>query len=95
MFKIWIDSRDAVASLGKYATKDYLTWETKCLLSELGKNHDIKMIWTKGHNNNTGNEVADMLAKEGAHMAVNMSYTAPFMTTCQGQFKSAIRNIIL
>ncbi len=95
VFKIWTDSRGAVASLGKCATRDYLTRETKCLLSELKEHHEIEVIWTKGHNNNTGNEVADMLAKEGLHMAGNMSYAAPFMTTCQGQVKSMIREIML
>ena len=95
VFKIWTDSRGAVASLGKCTTRDYLTWETKCLLSELKEYHEIEVIWTKGHNNNTGNEVADMLAKEGARMAGDMSYAAPFMTTCQGQVKSEIRKIFL
>ena len=70
-------------------------WETKCLLSELKENHEIVVIWTKGHDNNTGNEVADMLAKEGARMAADMSYAAKFMTICQGQVKSEIRKIIL
>ncbi len=95
VFKIWTDSRGAVASLRKCTTRDYLTWETKCLLRELKEYHEIEVIWTKGHNNNTGNEVADMLAKEGARMAGDMSYAAPFMTTCQGQVKSEIRKITL
>ncbi len=82
-----------MASLGKCATRDYLTWETKCLLSELKEYHEIEVIWTKGHNKNTGNEVADMLAKEGALMARDMSYAAPFMTTCQGQVKNGIRKM--
>ncbi len=95
VFKVWSDSRGAVASLGKCTTKDYLTWETKCLLSELKEYHEIEVIWTKGHNNNTGNEVADMLAKEGMRRAGDLSYAEPFMTTCQGQVKSEIRKITL
>ncbi len=94
VFKIWTDSRGAVASLEKCATRDYLTWETKSLLSELKEYHEIKVIWTKRHNSNTGNEVADMLAKEGARMARDMSYATPFMKTCQGQVKNGIRKTI-
>ncbi len=61
------------------------------LLDEL----NVNLTWIKGHNNNTGNEFADMLARKGAEDARNLSYTSPFLPVSYGALKSTLRDCFL
>lgn len=65
-FSIYSDSQSAVTSLKGYNFKDSLTSATKKLLVSLQEQTIIDIQWTRAHVGNTGNEIADMLAKRGS-----------------------------
>ncbi len=72
------DSQSAVSALNGYVIRDNTTKTTMELLIELDKTDSVELVWVRGHNNTTGNEVADMLARVGAEEARRISYSSPF-----------------
>ncbi len=71
---IWSDSKSAVVTLNGSTAHDDIIVSTMTKL----RAHNVELKWIKGHDNNTGNELADMLAKEGAGEAEGLSFAAPF-----------------
>ncbi len=53
--------------------------ETMRLLKETRRLTSVRIIWVKGHSGITGNEYADMLAKEGTKMAKDMVFVTPYI----------------
>ncbi len=94
-FTIWTDSQSSVGSLGGYQTKDTITWETLSLLRSLGTNTLIDICWVKGHSNNVGNDMADMLAKRGMEEAESLLFSRPYMPVSQRQIKQTLRHLTL
>ncbi len=84
---IYSDSQSAVLALNNYVSSDSLTHDTMELLAELD---NVTLEWVKGHNNVTGNEYADMLARIGAEEAKNISYSSPFLPVSRNTFKSLV-----
>ncbi len=76
-FRVISDSQSAITVLCGHEAKDYITYEAMTLLSQIKS--PLQVIWTKGHSKNTGNELADALARVGAEEAIRMSYSSPFM----------------
>jgi hypothetical protein len=68
--QIWSDSQAAIAAIYSRSISSKLVLEIKELIQDLGASSglDIAINWVKGHANNTGNELADMLAKKGAEL---------------------------
>ena len=63
-YAIYVDSKSALQSLNKNKSRSKIIqsiWDTLSTIT----NKVIQFYWIKGHNNNTGNEFADMLAKQG------------------------------
>jgi len=65
-FHIQTDSQSAIQALKKIEVNSKLVLSTKELLKDLDGKTSISISWVKGHSDNTGNEVADMIAKRGA-----------------------------
>ncbi len=74
--EIYSDSQSAVTVLSGHEAKDKLSLETMLLMKQLPQ---VTVTWVKGHSDNTGNELADMLARIGAERAKDLAYTTPFM----------------
>ena len=68
---IFSDSQACIKALAKNTTNCKIIAECKSLIFEvnLRLNTTVTLYWVKGHNNNTGNELADYLAKTGAQLS--------------------------
>jgi ribonuclease HI len=62
---IFSDSQSTVLSIANDNTDNILIKECKDLLNKLSETREVEVNWIKGHDDNTGNEFADYLAKEG------------------------------
>ncbi len=84
-YVILSDSQSAVKATYSHEVKDSLTLEIKHLINSI--KCPIKIGWVRGHANNTGNEYADSLAREGAEEAKLISYSSPFVPISCGRLK--------
>jgi hypothetical protein len=62
---IYSDSFSGLQALSNDDTSSAMIKECKETLNKLNKKYAINVYWIKGHNNETGNELADMIAKLG------------------------------
>ena len=60
------DSRSAINAIFKLTTCSKVVMGCKGILRTAKENHRIAIKWIKGHADHTGNELADMLAKEAS-----------------------------
>ena len=60
-------------------------------MGELNETHLVEVKWVKGHNNNTGNELADCLAKNGLRMAFKQCQIVPYLPLSKGLIKTKFR----
>ena len=65
---IYSDSQAAIAAILAPHYTSKLVRETKVLLEKARRNRKVGLYWVKGHADNTGNELADYLAKEGGNL---------------------------
>jgi len=63
---IWSDSQAAIAAISNTVVKSRTVKEAKLLLIEAQKENNVKIHWIRGHNDSTGNELADAMAKMSA-----------------------------
>ena len=63
---ILTDSQALLQALGEHKTDSQTIMETKDALNDAGKLKQISIRWIKAHVNHYGNELADILAKDGA-----------------------------
>ncbi len=75
---IYSDSQSAVISINGHVATNGLLKDTMMSLCALKQSHPVEVKWVKGHNNNTGNEYADMLARLGAEEAKQLAFASPF-----------------
>ena len=64
--QVLTDNQALVQALANKETSSESVSRTKTLLNSFGTQFDITIHWIKAHNNYEGNEMADMLAKDGA-----------------------------
>ena len=64
------DSQAAIAAITSPNINSKIVLECATALEKAQKNLNVEINWVKGHNDNTGNELADALAKEGNHAMV-------------------------
>ena len=62
---IWSDSKAAISAILKVTHKSKTTFECANHLAIAQESRLVQLSWIKGHAGNTGNELADMLAKKG------------------------------
>ncbi len=89
---IYCDSLSVVKSLNGTVAKGKLVQDTLSQMMGIHTLSHLEVRWIKGHNNNTGNEYADMLAKKGMVEARRLSYTLPFMPITSSEVKTRIHN---
>jgi ribonuclease HI len=70
---IFTDSQAAIKALKNPSVSSKLVEECKTKLNLLGKNNEVKLAWVPGHSGILENEIADILANEGA----DLSYIGP------------------
>ena len=70
---IYSDSQSGIQSLFAPFIKSKLVQDVAILLQDVKKHVDIGIKWIRGHDNNTGNELADMLAKKGTEEGGKLS----------------------
>ncbi len=82
-------------SLNNFYTTNNLVEETQIIIEELMEKVQIEIKWIKGHDNNTGNEFADMLAREGVEQAEELAFAAPYYPMSQREMKQLIHKSTL
>ncbi len=87
---IYSDSKRSVTRINGYLANDIVTKEIMTMLKDLNERTQTEVKWIKGHNNNTGNELADMIAKEGAMEASKINDVKPHMPATRKEIKSLI-----
>ncbi len=92
---IYCDSKSVVQVLNGCLAKDELTWDTLKLLREVNQVAHTSVQWVKGHSGIVGNEVVDMLAKNGALEAANISDVKPHMPATQREVKKLMHDHFL
>ncbi len=83
------DSRSAVQVLNGHKAKNNQEIEIFALLQDLPQ---VEVTWVKGHNNNTGNELADMLARKGLAEAKSLHYISPYIPMTDNMIKNLIKD---
>ncbi len=83
------DSKAALQSLFAQKTKNKLALETSRLITECQRHFVLELRWVKAHNNNTGNEAADYLAKRGANLPTPL--TPPALPLSRSEVKNRIK----
>ncbi len=83
------DSLSAFTILNGHTAANQISLETLNLLDSLQSRTHIRrytVCWVKGHNDTTGNETADALARQGMMNARSLAYCTPFLPTSYGEF---------
>jgi len=76
---IWSDSQAAIAAIAKSTVTSKLVRDAKLLLAEVSQDNRIDIRWVRGHDDNTGNELADTFAKEAALRGILLNIPAPLI----------------
>ncbi len=87
---IYCDSQSVVQVLNRHHAKGEAIIDTMTLLRRIGKLTPMDLSWVKGHNDNTGNEYADSLARRGANESRNMQFAAPYMPISPNSMKKLV-----
>jgi ribonuclease HI len=75
--QIWSDSQAAIAAILGVNHRSKVTKECAKLLAVAQESRCIQLAWIRGHAENTGNEVADMLAKTGTGIGLDLNSVLP------------------
>ncbi len=92
---VYSDAKGAVQNSNGYTAKDSLTLEILLLIKDINQYTKLDVMWTKGHNNNTGNEYVDALAKIGAEKSAKLQYSSPYMPIEYRETKKRARELSL
>ena len=86
---IYSDSKSGIQSIFAPYIKSQLVLDVALLLQTVKQTIDVSIQWVKGHDDNTGNELADMLAKKGTEQ--KGASVAPFLPVPRNEIKKAIK----
>ena len=92
---IWSDSLSAVLAINGCEARTAIVRETMLLLKTIRSRCVVDIKWVKGHSNVPGNDLADMLAKEGVKRATNLCSVSPYLPISRKTIKTKIRKKIL
>jgi ribonuclease HI len=90
--QILSDSEAAIHAISSMSIESKIVKDCVATLDEAKKNHSIHIGWVKGHNENTGNELADMLAKAGNKMPA--ASVAPEIPVPNATMKGLINDLV-
>lgn len=72
-----VDSQAALKALDSIKTNSIMVRDCKEILNELGRKCEVNLIWTPGHSNIEGNEIADFVANCGADKHISWVEKTP------------------
>ena len=85
---ICVDSQAAIKALAAFHTTSILVKECKELLNQVGGRIQITIMWVPGHSNVPGNDMADLLARQGSSQHISWAVKIP---TPPAFFKELVR----
>lgn len=88
---ICVDSQAALKALESIHSTSIIVRDCKELLTKLSVSHDITLMWVPGHSNVEGNEMADLLARQGSSLHISWAEKIPAPLT---HFKLIIKQQI-
>ena len=68
---ICVDSQAAIKALAAFHTTSTLVKECKELLDQVGGFFQITILWVPSHNNGSGNDETDLLARQGSSLHIS------------------------
>ncbi len=86
------DSKSVVEKLNGHLAQDEMTRNIMVALRDLNARTPTEVIWIKGHSGIVGNELAALLAKEGAAQADKLLDTKPHMPVSRKEIKRKIHD---
>jgi ribonuclease HI len=90
--QILSDSQAAIQAIHSHTIVSKVVKDCASTLTEAKKNHWINIGWVRGHADNTGNELADYLAKEGNKLPVQS--VGPELPVPYATMKQRVNNLI-
>lgn len=81
---ICTDSQAALNATSSSVIKSKLVRECLCRLNELGTSNSVTLVWVPGHSDVYGNEIADILAKQGSDCHFSWAAKVP-LPVCFGK----------
>jgi len=84
------DSQSAIQALHNPATRSAIVQACQQVLRQAKENLRIAIKWVRGHADNTGNELADSLAKEGSNM--NPDTVGPELPIPMSEIKRSLKD---
>ncbi len=83
--KIYSDSLGATQKLNGNLATEELTRDIMTMLLELNQKTKTEITWVKAHSGIVGNELVDMMAKDGAQKATKLHDTKPHLPITRGE----------
>lgn len=89
---LFSDSQAAIQAINSSWIESKVVKETKQSVRRTTKMTKVSIQWVRGHNNNTGNELADCLAKRGARQLNNKCMIGIPKSYVKGKIKDYYKN---
>jgi ribonuclease HI len=90
--QILSDSEAAINAISSISIESKVVRDCVATLDRAKEKHSINIAWVKGHNDNTGNELADMLAKAGNKMPA--ASVAPEVPVPNATMKGLVNDLV-
>lgn len=87
-----MDSQSALKALDSIHTSSTLVRDCKKILNDVGNLCNVTLMWVPGHSNEVGNDLADLLARQGSSLHISWAVDIPTPVVF---FKDQIKSLLL